>query len=105
MLHAGINPEGRPDADLERRASGRSAFRGEVVVAWDHDLTQPIRLGVLDISDEGLRVSSALPILREMTGIAIALLPGDQALNRPFVVRWVESAANNGCRAGLEYLG
>jgi hypothetical protein len=78
----------------------------EVVLAWNHNLAQRVRFRLVDLSDDGLRIASMLPILSDLSGIAITVLTENAPVNRPFVVAWSsESPIEGEYHAGLRFVG
>jgi len=105
MMHADLPTPRLLNAESsERRALERSSASGEVLLAWNHDLTARVRLGVIDLTEDGMRVRASLPILDGMTGIVIRLLPSGADLHRVFRVKWVREHEQGGFEAGLRFL-
>jgi hypothetical protein len=109
MLHTEINRnlygDGASEVERRRRAREPGPVR-EVVLAWDHNLAQRLRFRLIDLSDEGLRIASMLPILKDLCGVVIAELSGNIRVNRPFVVAWSsETPVDGEYHAGLRFLG
>ncbi len=97
MLHDSLTPqEHGHDTTDDRRRSPRTAQRAELVVRWHHAPDTPIRYRVLDVGDGGVRILSALPLLRGLTGTAIKLLPKGESINRPCKVSWARPPALTG---------
>lgn len=107
MFHTEINRSLYVGADGDRRRKPRAqAPVREVVLAWDHNLAQRVRFRLVDLSDEGLRIASMLPILSDLSGIAIGVLSEQAQVNRPFVVAWSsESPVDGEYHAGLRFVG
>jgi len=107
MFHTEINRSlyGSAACNGERRRTGREPGPvREVVLAWDHNLTQRLRFRLIDLSDDGLRIASMLPILKDLSGIAITVLSEQAPVNRPFVVAWSsESPVEGEYHAGLRF--
>ena len=96
MLHDSISTE-------DRRRSARDVKRAEIVVRWHHDPDVPIRYPVLDMGDGGVRILSAVPLLRGLSGTAVKLLPDGQSINRPCSVAWAQAPVLGGpYEIGLE---
>jgi hypothetical protein len=105
MMHADLPTPRLLNAESsERRALERSSAGGEVLLAWNHDLSARVRLGVIDLTEDGMRVRASLPILDGMTGIVIRLLPSGADLHRVFRVKWVREHEQGGFEAGLRFL-
>jgi hypothetical protein len=108
MLHAEINRNSRGDTgeSAERRSASRQHVPvREIVLAWNHNLSQRVRFRLIDLSDAGARIASAMPILADLSGVVIGELPGSAAINRPFVVVWSSEAPVDGeYHAGLRFL-
>lgn len=78
---------------------------GEVILAWDQDLTQYLRFQLVDLSQFGMRIRGRFPILSGAGGIAISLLPERATINRVLTVRWVEGPDDTGLyEAGVEFV-
>jgi len=92
--------------ERERRSDTRLECCGaDVIIAWSHDLSERVRLRLLNLSESGMSVSSRLPLIPDATGVAISILPECVALNRVFSVIWVrENAWLDGFSAGLRFL-
>lgn len=76
-----------------------------MVIAWNHDLNERVRVRLMNISEGGMQVASSFPLLKDATGIAINILPDGVALNRVFSVAWVhKNDAADEYRAGLHFL-
>ncbi|MCH7798738.1 MAG: PilZ domain-containing protein [Planctomycetes bacterium] len=97
MLHDSLIPQdhGHETTD-DRRQSPRTAQRAELVVRWHHAPDTPVRYRVLDVGDGGVRILSALPLLRGLSGTAITLLPKGEPINRPCSVSWARPPAMRG---------
>ncbi len=106
MLHdALLCGRDQPDSPLDRRQSERALARAELVVRWHHDPDTAVRYRVLDISDGGVRILTATPLIKGMSGTAVKLLPNGAGINRPCSVCWVHPPATDGAfEAGLRYL-
>ncbi len=85
-----------PQRTGERRHGARKEVEAEVVIRWQHDLQTAIRYPVTDLGEGGLRILSATPLLRDMLGIAVRLLPAGKPLNRPCAVSWCRPSAPGG---------
>ena len=107
MLHTEINRSLFTSAEGERRRTAREPGPvREVVLAWDHNLRQRLRFRLVDLSEEGLRIASMLPILNDLSGIAITVLSEAAPVNRPFIVAWSSEAPIEGeYHAGLRFVG
>lgn len=109
MLHTEINRNRHGDSggsDDRRRSARATSPAREIVLAWDHNLAQRLRFRLIDLSDAGARIASALPIVKDLSGIAIGELTGATAVNRPFVVAWSSGTPVDGeYHAGLRFLG
>lgn len=104
MFHTNLDVDGksREIPDDRRRALRREAH-GEVVIAWDHDLSQPLRFQLIDESELGCRIGGKFPILTGMTGILLSRLPEGTKIHRPVIVRWVVESDEDGLSiAGIE---
>lgn len=74
---------------MDRRDGDRLPFPGEVVIAWTHDLTRPVRYRIVDAGDGGYRIHSSLPMLEGTTGMVMRILPGrGGAIDQPVMVAW-----------------
>lgn len=105
MFHADLYHGTRDRIDLERRRCQRLDMRGEIVIAWDHDLSQRWRFRLVDLAEDGVRIAGTFPIVKGMRGIAIAYFPEGERINKPIVVRWVDGPkGNEGYEAGIEFL-
>ena len=59
----------------------------------------------LDSSDDGMRILSATPLCKGMSGSAVKLLPHGAPINRPCIVSWARPSARNGpYEIGLRFL-
>lgn len=97
MLHDGAMTRSNLDAEaLNRRSSERVLNTSELVVLWHHDPEMPVRYRVLDISEGGYRISSSLPMLQGMTGVALRLLPQGKPVNKVVMVVWTECPSPDG---------
>ena len=97
MLHDSLIPQDHGhETTLDRRRSPRTAHQAELVVRWHHAPDTPVRYRVLDVGDGGIRILSALPLLRGLSGTAIKLLPKGEAINRPCSVSWARPPAITG---------
>ncbi len=97
MLHDSvISGRDRRGTAEERRRSPRAPVHAELVVAWHHDPDTVVRYPVVDMGDGGMRILSALPLPRGMSGTAIKLLPEGRTLNRMCTVSWSRSPAEGG---------
>ncbi len=92
MLHDSvISGRNRRSAADERRRSARATVHAELVVAWHHDPDTAVRYPVIDVGEGGMRILSALPLLKGMSGTAIKLLPEGRELNRMCTVSWAKA--------------
>jgi hypothetical protein len=106
MLHDSL-AEGLPVPRRpgERRMSARSPCPAELTVLWHHDPSTIVRYRLVNVSDGGLRIMSSAPLIDGMTGMALAVLPEGDHLDRPIMVRWQHPSENGrGWEIGLTYL-
>ncbi len=97
MLHDSLSSGmSRPPGTGERRHGVRAPVEAEVVIRWQHDLRTAVRYPVADLGEGGLRIYSAMPLLRDMLGIAVRLLPAGKPVNRPCAVSWCRPSAPGG---------
>ncbi len=93
------------DVTINRRASERLGTRGEIVIAWDHDLSQRWRFRLVDLAEGGVRIAGSFPIVKGMRGIAISYFPEGERINKPIEVRWVDGPnEGGGYEAGIAFL-
>ncbi len=88
----------------ERRAVPRRQASSEVVVRWHFDPGSAVRYRVLDMTDDGLRLLTAAPLVAGMSGTAVSLLPRGSRIGRVCLVRWVRPLPEGGYEAGLRLL-
>lgn len=102
--------EGAGDAAIavDRRASDRVPFPGEVVVVWTDEcsLSKAARYRVIDAGDGGFRIHSDLTLNVNATGMVLRILPdAGQSRAIPVQVAWVRIVNEGGaCEAGLRCL-
>ena len=93
------------DVTANRRKSGRVPFPAELVIAWIHDPDVQLRLAVIDASDGGYRIRSAMPMLEGTIGVATRLLPEGQPLNQTITVVWSQPSEDGvGHQVGLRIM-
>ena len=64
-----------------------------------------IRYPVVDMNELGLRILTATPLVRGMTGTVANLLPTGETVNRPCTVRWARRRGDDKVyEAGLRFL-
>ncbi len=98
-------PGGEPSS-TNRRDSDRTPVSVEVLMAWHFNPDQPVRYRSVDLSETGIRIRSATPILEGMTGILKTVLPEGRHVDRPVMVVWVRptgDASSSGFEAGLRF--
>lgn len=83
----------------ERRLAPRAACTDEVVLMWLDD-PSPVRYGVLDRSDGGFRIRSAVPALTGSLARVLRLLPTGEPVNKTVMVAW-SRAVGEGFELGL----
>lgn len=90
-------------ATTDRRQSDRVPFPAEVILAWNHDSSFPVRYRVIDAGDGGYRIHSCMPLLEGTTGMVIRILPGRGApLGQPVMVAWCKpTEEEQGYEVGL----
>ncbi len=97
------DPRGQ-DTDSERRETDRASSQAEVIVVWHHDHGTPVRYAVVDVSEGGMRILSATPLLKGMSGTAVKFLPQGEPINRSFTVAWSRPPAVSGAfEVGLQF--
>ena len=91
---------------LDRRAEERLECPVEAIIAWNHNLAQLVRVHVIDISENGMHITSHLPILHGLTGIIINLLPERMEINKSFTIKWIEEPCKKDgpWHAGLQFV-
>lgn len=88
-------------ADDNRRASDRVPFPAEMILLWNHDASLRHRYRVLDASDGGFRIHSALPMLEGTTGMVIRVLACSiESAAQPVMVAWCRPLAVDDNGAG-----
>ncbi len=80
----------------DRRRSPRTVSHAELIMHWHHDPGTPVRYPILDVSDDGLRIQSATPLFRGMSGTAVKILPEGRTLNRMCTVTRLRPPAQDG---------
>ena len=95
MLHDGL-PRPRPGSatDAERRSDPRLPYPAELVLAWHCSMHDSNRYRIIDVSDGGFRIRSAVPLVQGMTGTVLRILPEGHELADAVMVVW--------CRAGRD---
>ncbi len=99
MLHDAMLTRGRTAGDdgPDRRTSLRARCAAEVVIAWPapagespwmEEPAMTCRYVASDVSDGGLRIRSALPLLEGTVGRALKLLPTGRDIDRAVMVAW-----------------
>ncbi|MCH8006033.1 MAG: PilZ domain-containing protein [Planctomycetes bacterium] len=107
MLHDPLmSGRDRSASHDDRRSADRLApLSTELVVLWHHDMETGIRYPLLDMTDAGARILTAVPLIKGMTGTARHLLPKGTAINRPCTVRWTRPrSGSRAFEAGLRFL-
>ncbi|MBC23339.1 MAG: hypothetical protein CMJ32_05415 [Phycisphaerae bacterium] len=105
MIHDHVFRHHEKIRTRERRSDTRNLQDGEIVLVWHHDPSSRVRLELVDISDNGARVRTSIPLVKGMTGIALNTLPGGGSLDTPIMVRWCSSIDEQCWEAGLEFFG
>jgi hypothetical protein len=105
MLHdAMISGERSASIASERRESYRANCTVEVTIAWQDHPSVPCRYAAGDLSDGGLRIRSALPMLEGTVGRALRMLPTGREIDRPVMVIWSQRDDETGrYDIGLRY--
>jgi hypothetical protein len=70
--------------------------KAELVILWHHDPETPVRYPVLDLGEGGARIQSGTPLLEDMSGTAVKLLPKGETINRMCTVSWIRASATGG---------
>ncbi len=107
MLHDALmgQPGRETTPDDRREAQRQSDPATELVIVWHHDMETAIRYPLVDRTDEGVRILTATPLVKGMTGTAMHLLPKGATINRPCTVRWSRPREESrGFEAGLRFL-
>jgi hypothetical protein len=80
--------ERRGSATSDRRESLRARCLAEATVCWQDNPFIVCRYPAEDVSDGGMRIRSALPMLEGSVGRALKLLPSGRDLERAVMVIW-----------------
>lgn len=89
---------------VDRRGSHRVPFPAELLLIWHHDLRNSVRYRIIDASDGGFRISSSLPLLEGMTGMALKMLPEGSPIEHCVMIAWVRRRDEfNDYEIGLRY--
>ena len=79
-----------------RRRAERQTTDGEVVIAWIGAVRETGRYRLVDHSDAGYRIESALPMLPGMVGMVRRLLPEGTKRNDAVCVAWCRPRGSDG---------
>ncbi len=109
MLHDQVFSQATGESAValpDRRKGCRVPFPAELLLIWHHDLRNAIRYRIIDASDGGFRIESAVPLLDGMTGMALKMLPGGEPIDQTVCVAWARPIADVPGRheVGLRYL-
>lgn len=93
-----------PAAAHDLRETTRVPCPAEITLIWHHSPSSIVRYRVVDASDGGLRLRSAVPLLEGTTGMVMRMLPEGTAIEKPVMVVWSHSADRGGYEIGVRYL-
>lgn len=99
MLHDQVMSHSRPGGQVsvdDRRESPRVPFPVEISLVWHHDFALIHRYRMVDASDGGFRIRSAMPVLEGTTGMVLRLLPKGEKVERSVMVAWCREDAEAG---------
>src|SRR5882672_4996580 len=91
MLHDDIMSKttaARSTSVDDRRGSDRVPFPAEVSLVWHCSFNAIHRYRMLDASNGGFRIRSAVPILEGTTGMVLRLLPKGEKIEKSVIVAW-----------------
>lgn len=91
-------------AGHDLRRTPRVPCPAEITLVWHHNPATVVRYRVLDVSDGGLRLRSAVPLHEGTTGMVMRMLPEGTPIEKPVMVVWSKPETDGSHVIGVRYL-
>jgi hypothetical protein len=88
---------------VDRRRVRRIELQGEIAVRWEVPSAHPVLVEIVDISDTGMRISTAHLVPVGRRGHALHTLPERSRIERGFMVVWSIEMPDGAFHSGVRF--